>query len=181
MNAALQQFSEQLRALAGTAVNARPLLCAGNPLTCTVALIGANPATKTPFWPFWNDDSGMDRQAWIKAYLATEGKFRRSRAAIERLLPQVKARVIELNAFAAQSKRLNELANSKRTNEVVTFVLNQIKPPVIVCAGKTALAAVQSLPLCWEPVLIEAPHFIYWGHEQTTQLAHRINQQSAAQ
>jgi hypothetical protein len=68
----------------------RPLLCDGNPLTYTVALIGANPGTTTSFWTYWSDEEGMDRRSWIDAYkLQHGGKFNRSRAAIERFVPLV--------------------------------------------------------------------------------------------
>ena len=172
----LNEFSEILRGLAGDAERMRPLLCEGDPLTCTVALVGANPGTTTPFWPFWNGEQGMDRRNWINAYLKQhDGKFGRSRSAIERFVPQVAARVVELNAFHAQSKRIADLERSRRNTEVMAFVLNSVRPKIIVCAGAHALNAVKELRLTWTPAVLKERHFIYWGRNSELDLAGRIN------
>jgi len=172
----MKSFAESLRSRAGTAEGTRPLLCAGNPLTCSVAIVGANPRTTTPFWKFWSDERGMDRAAWIAAYKAQHGgKFNRSRAAIERFIPQVKARVVELNAFSAQSERLANLDRSRRTPDVLRFVLEAVEPKVIICAGVNALRAVHAMDLSWFPGVVPAKHFIYWGKESERKLAAEVN------
>lgn len=173
----MKRFAAKMRKLVGEAKGMRPLLCDGNPLTCTVALVGANPRTTTPFWKFWSDARGMDRRRWIEAYkLQHGGKFNRSRAAIERFVPQVAARVIELNAHAAAAKRLVNLERSLRTTEVLAFVLEAVRPKVIVCAGKVAIRAVRSMSLPWDPAMLEAKAYIYWGRKYEMALAAKVNQ-----
>ncbi|UUZ64460.1 hypothetical protein LP417_05185 [Polaromonas sp. P1-6] len=139
-------------------------------------MVGINPAATIPFWPFWSDDKGMDRASWVTAYKALRnGKLSRSRAALERFVPQVTARVIELNAHAKQSKRLASLKREHRTTDVLEFVLGAVKPRVVLCAGASALSVVQGLSMPWIPTVVEARHFIYWGVEYERVLAERVN------
>jgi hypothetical protein len=88
----------------------------------------------------------------------------------------VDARVIELNAFSTQSNRLAQPKRLHRTTDVLGFILGAVRPKVIVCAGADALRAVRSLALPWNPLMLEAKHFIYWGRESETKLAAHINQ-----
>jgi len=172
----MKSFSANLRKLVGDAKTMRPLLCEGNPLTCKVALIGANPGTTTSFWKFWSDQRGMDRQGWIEAYkLEHGGKFNRSRAAIERFVPLVAARVVELNAHEAYSKRMAALPIPLRTTEVLAFALGAVRPKVIICAGVNASKAVRDMTLPWHPKVLNERHFIYWGKESERQLAAKVN------
>jgi hypothetical protein len=172
----LQTFSERLTEFVGDEKEMRPLLCCGNPLTCTVALVGINPRSTTPFWKFWNSETGMNRKAWLDAYRAShDGTVSRSRAAIERFVPQVAARVIELNAYVAQSNRIADLEPERRKTDVLRFVLDAVRPKVIVCAGVRARAAVEAIGANWNPAIVEAKHFIYWGRENEVELARRVN------
>jgi hypothetical protein len=98
-SALLFQLSGELRRLIGGNEGVRPFVCNGDPLTCRVAIVGANPGSTTSFWPHWDDVRGMSKDGFLKEYLQLhDGKYNRSRAAIERFVPLVKARVIELNA-----------------------------------------------------------------------------------
>lgn len=172
----MAEFSSALRALVADAPEMRPFLCMGNPLTCNVAVVGINPAATTPFWPFWIEDIGLDRASWISEYRALHnGNLSRSRAALERFVPQVNSRVIELNAHAKQSKRLSDLKGEHRTTGVLEFMLRAVQPSIILCAGTSALKAVRSLSLPWVPTMVEARHFIYWGREYERELAETVN------
>jgi hypothetical protein len=178
-NHEISEFSKTLRVLTAGATDIRPLLCAGNPLTCSVAIVGINPAAKTPFWPYWSEKTGMDRGSWLQEYKALhDGKVSRSRAALERFIPQVTAgRVIELNAHAKQSRRLVDLPSAHRTTDVLEFVLSKVRPTLILCAGVSAFDSVQrlSLSLTWKPNIVEARHFIYWGVKYESELAGKLN------
>mgnify|MGYP001167509892 CR=1 FL=1 len=99
----------------------------------------------------------------------------RSRAALERFEPMLHGRVIEINGHAKQSKRLADLASSFRTTEVLEFVLEAVQPKLIVCAGSAAKKSVVSLSLPWHPLIVEARHFIYWGHAYEQLLAAKVN------
>lgn len=172
----LSEFSTEVRRLVGDAVGLRPFLCDGDPYGCTVAVVGANPGTTTPFWPFWSDERGLDKAGWLRSYREQhDGKYGRSRAAIERLLPQVNAKVIELNAHAKQSDRLAQLGREHRTTDVLGFVMATVKPVVSVCAGADAYRAVSALSVDWPMEVIEVKHFIYWGRDMERELAARVN------
>jgi hypothetical protein len=172
----LAKFASGLRRLVGEAEGFRPLLCNGSPLDAVVALVGANPGTTTPFWPFWSDDAGVDKQGWLEAYRRQHGgKFGRSRAAIERFLPLVQAPVIELNAHARQSRRLAELGREHRTTEVLAYILHSVRPKVALCAGADAYRAVAALGADWPMQVLQAPHFIYWGREREERMASEVN------
>ena len=171
----LTEFSAQLRLLLNETQEGRPLLCEGNPFDCSVAVVGINPATTTPFWPYWTDSSGMDRVAWIDAYKSMHGGFKRSRSALERFIPQIQAKVVEVNAHVQPSKRLADLQRQHCTSYVMDFLLTAIKPSVIVYAGVAALNAGEKLPLDWHPVVIPARHFIHWGKQYESELARQVN------
>jgi hypothetical protein len=172
----LVSFASDLRRLVGDADGIRPLLCRGDPLACQVALVGANPGTTTPFWPHWSDERGVDKDGWLAAYREQhDGKYGRSRAAIERFIPLVNAPVIELNAHAKQSSRLAQLAATDRTIDVLTYIFSAVRPRVIICAGADALKAVAEIRPGWPVKVLEAPHFIYWGRDREGQLAAEVN------
>lgn len=176
MTGDLGQFATELRRLTGEAEDIRPLLCRGNPFACEVALVGANPGTTTPFWPHWSNAGGVDKDGWLAAYRKQhDGKYGRSRAAIERFLPLVKAPVIELNAHARQSARLSQLAAANRTVDVLAYVFRAVRPRVVLCAGADALKAVADLRPDWPVKVLEAPHFIYWGRDRELLMAAEVS------
>jgi len=53
-----------------TPCNQRPFVCDGFPETCTVIVLGENPATSmnTDWWTFWTDKSGFDLAKFEAAY-----------------------------------------------------------------------------------------------------------------
>ncbi|WP_139351941.1 hypothetical protein [Polaromonas sp. A23] len=118
----------------------------------------------------------MNRASWIAEYRVRQNnKWGRSRAALERFVPQIAGQVVELNAYATQSKRLADLQHEYRTTSVFEFLLRIIKPRVIVCAGTAASRAVRRLGLPRGSELIEARHFIYWGRTYEQDLANQVN------
>ena len=174
-SARLGEFAAGLRAVTAPLGTARPFVCKGHPLACRVALVGANPSSATPFWPSWHDERGMDRPAWLDAYrMQHGGRFRRSRAAIERLVARLDGPLLELNAHASQSRRLAQLAVAERDTQVLAFMLNAVRPLVVICAGRHAHRAVDALALPWPHETIEAPHFIYWGRDSEARLCAEI-------
>jgi len=172
----LAKFSVEIRRMIGAGEGIRPLVCSGDPFNCQVALIGANPGSMTPFWPHWSDVRGMNKETWLDEYRQQHGgKYGRSRAAIERFVPLVNARVLELNAHGKQSRRLAHLASEHRTTELLEFVLRAVRPQVALCAGSDAVRAVTAINSDWGMKIIVAPHYIYWGGERERQMAQEIN------
>jgi len=48
----------------------RPFVCNGLPQSCTVMIIGENPATQmqSDWWSFWNDETGFDLSRFETSY-----------------------------------------------------------------------------------------------------------------
>jgi hypothetical protein len=172
----LADLALALKELIGATEGVRPFVCNGDPLTCQAAIVGANLGTTTSFWPHWSDDEGMSKEAFLEEYRRLHGgRYSRSRAAIERFVPLVKARVIELNAHGKQSPRLKELAAEHRETAVLDFMLRAVRPQVVLCAGSDATKAVKAVKVDWQMKIIAAKHFINWGREREHQMAQEIN------
>ena len=172
----LAKLALELKKLIGVNEGVRPFVCSGDPLTCQVAIVGANPGTTTSFWPHWNDERGMSKEAFLEECRRLHGgRYGRSRAAIERFVPLVKGRVIELNAHGKHSRRLHDLAPEHRDTAVLEFVLRAVRPRVTLCAGADAVKAVMAINTDWQMKVIESPHFIYWGRHREHQMAQEIN------
>jgi hypothetical protein len=136
----LVAFDRELRGVAGT--NAvRPFLCDGSPVGCTVFLVGINPATDIPLWPYWSVGRGCDKQMWLAEYLRQHGRLRPTRARIERLFDAVApVRALETNIFQQYSPRESDLANEHRTTEVFDFLLERLAPRIVFVHGRSAIA-----------------------------------------
>jgi hypothetical protein len=141
----LVTFDKDLRAMAGTRAM-RPFLCDGSPLGCPVFLVGVNPATDIPLWPYWSVGQGCDKQGWLQAYLQQNGRLRPTRARIERLLRALTpVRALETNIFQHHSPREADLAVEHRTTEVFDFLLERLAPRVVFVYGRSAVAHLQRL------------------------------------
>ena len=111
-------FLTMLRAAVEKAPGMRPLQCDGNPLTCTVTVVGAHADAAMPFWRHYSDAGGMDRISWIDADRALyRGAASSTLAMLERFLPQILQRVVELNAPATQTNGGADLKEDYRTVE----------------------------------------------------------------
>lgn len=123
------KISAELRKLLREDIVSRPFLCKGSPASCEVVLIGINPASKTPFWDFW-DENGYDKEAWLRKYLEIEGGYSPTRKRIE---------FIE-----------NKLPKELRDRRVFGYVLTLADPKVMCVFGASPtkeLAAVLGYPL----------------------------------
>jgi hypothetical protein len=133
----LREFDNQLREI--TPIDARPFLCEGSPLDCEVFLVGLNPRTTTPFWPYWDVSYGCKKGEWLKAYMAREGGLGRTREYIEILFKAFQeVKCLETNLFPSSSKRLAELPSQHRTPQVFNFLLQTIKPRMLFVHGREA-------------------------------------------
>ena len=138
-------------------------------------MLGVNPRSATPFWPHWDDANGMDREGWLAAYLLHHGKYRRSRAAIERFVPLIKGSVFEANAYAKATRRLADLAAAERTIDVLPFLMHAVQPNVVISAGRSAARGFAAVKPTWNLTIFEVDHFIYWGRNHEHELASRVN------
>jgi hypothetical protein len=138
----------------------RPFVCDGSPLECRVFLVGANPATEMsrPFWDFWSDTNGFDKEAWFSQYLADRanaplkpGKKRRNPISntrqrlgwiIEEANP---VSCLETNVFSEATETLAELGANQRTTHIFEFLVRKLTPILLVPHGKDARECIESL------------------------------------
>ncbi len=136
-------LDRELRALAG---EGRPFLCQGSPFGCTVFLVGINPATDTPFWPYWSLDRGCDKDGWLQAYRDKHGRLRPTRERIERLCNAMSpTRALEANVFHLPSDREADLTEDRRSTVVFDYLLRALQPRVMFVHGRSAIEHLERL------------------------------------
>lgn len=128
----LVTFRERLQNLMSDP-KARPFVCDGSPLACSVFIIGFNPATEMdhPFWTYWSDSSGFDKVAFMQDYLATRGlrEPKGVRARIERIVSQLPSGTcLETNICSKPTRTATELHSGDRTTAIFDFLLQTIRP-----------------------------------------------------
>ena len=156
----LDSFEKELRALIGRPTTLRPFVCDGSPLTCTVFLVGLNPATSlnTDFWSFWESGRGFAKARWYESYLADRAdkplkpgkkirlKVSPTRRNIDAFVEGAgDVRVLETNIYASASADLRSLEHKDRETTPFEFLLESIRPKVIVVHGKPAIEEITRL------------------------------------
>jgi hypothetical protein len=131
-------IDRDLRRLTGECATARPFMCNGSPFGCEVALIGLNPGTTTPFWPYWNPATGFDRAGWMANHRSLhEGKRTPTRDRIEVLVAQLEPlRVIELNLYPFASRGESDLRPEQRDPSLLEHLLETLQPRVVIVHGR---------------------------------------------
>lgn len=145
-----QEISQRLGELLRDDIVSRPFLCRGSPAGCEVVLIGINPATATPFKDFWSDESGCDKEAWLRKYLEIEGSYSPTRKRIEfivdGLAPEVRA--LELNLYPYSSPREAKLPKELRDRRVFDYVLTLADPKLMFAFGVSPTKELASVLGC---------------------------------
>lgn len=142
----LLELEQELRKLLDPTHHARPFICDGSPFGCDVVIVGINPATVTPFWPFWNPSSGFDKPGWLLAYKADPLNKRnqtrpRVEALVRGLLP---LRSLELNIFPYSSPNERELPVELRDKRVFNLMLSLSRPKLLFIFGNTPILELAS-------------------------------------
>ena len=121
----------------------RPFLCDGSPLECSVAIVGINPATTTPFWPHWRSGVGFEKQSWLSAYQAGQANKRnQTRPRIELLVSQLQPlRCLELNLWPYSSRSEAVLEPRLRDTEVFNYLLSVVQPKLLFVFGNSPIKA----------------------------------------
>ncbi len=136
----LLRFDQKLRELTDEASEARPFLCDGPPSGCEVFLVGVNPGKSSDFWTHWNVNTGCDKRAWLRDYLATHGRYSPTRKRIEILFESLAPlRCLETNVFPHPSPRESALPISQRDTRIFEFLLETIRPRIVFAHGKSAV------------------------------------------
>lgn len=122
----------------------RPFVCQGSPFDCEIFIVGNNPATrdKLPFWEFWDDKKGFNRDEWLKEYRDLRGKNKssRTRNAINEFrkgLNDKSSKLLETNLFSKQTRTQRGVEKYKNSKPF-EFLLENIRPKLIYVHGSKA-------------------------------------------
>ncbi len=179
-----------MRSLLNPAWVARPFLCDGSPLDCSVAQVGINPGTDTPFWEYWSASTGLDKTQWLADYVHRHGKLGPTRDRIELFNEAIApSRCIELNLYPYYSKSLADLSRDRRDNRMFRYLLSLIKPRVIIVHGnepilemekffgvaleRDSFVMVQS-EVAFIDVYAAKRHFAYVSRQYIVEVAERV-------
>lgn len=168
----LSAFEGDLEAVIGRPTEMRPFVCEGSPLRCRVFIVGFNPATAmtASFWDFWRPGYGFDKAAWFREYKRERslqplkpGKTRRNEVSnTRRVMDWVIAAVpryacLETNIHALPSKDKRGLLFERRETAPFRFLLERIRPAVVVAHGEDAIAETKRLST--DAGIIPVKHF----------------------
>ncbi len=140
----IHSFGEELRALVNQYATLRPFVCNGDPLNCKAFVVGTNPASEVPFFPFWDDQTGFDRDRWLECYSSKRAASGReplsaTRQRIERIVrAAAPVQILETNLFSAPTRREADLTDEHKRQSALDFLLSSISPSVIVVHGAEA-------------------------------------------
>lgn len=169
---ALDRFERDLTALIGNPTELRPFVCEGSPLQHRAFIVGFNPATEmsADFWSFWRPGYGFDKAAWFTAYLKDRqerplkpGKTRRpgisnTRRVIDWIVQEASpVQCLETNIYAAPTEQAADLAQAQRLTAPINFLLDSVKPDVVVVHGKDAATHLQDKGIAAHVIVV--PHF----------------------
>ncbi|BDC39188.1 hypothetical protein [Paraburkholderia terrae] len=184
----LGEFERNLESLIGRPTSLRPFVCNGSPFDCEIFVVGLNPASsmKASFWDFWRPGVGFDKRAWFEAYKAERmsrplkpGHTRRnpvsnSRRVIEWINASLgSARALETNIYPAATEEFRDLEQCQRFTAPFDFLLDTIKPAVIIVHGIDAVSHISQKGL--SVPIIAVSHFSRgWSQRAATDLGLRV-------
>jgi len=146
----LKEFRENLAKLLESleSEDYRPFVCQGSPFDCEIFIVGSNPATmdKFPFWEFWDDKKGFNRDEWLIQYILHREKNKMSlisptRRAINEFRKGLNAKsskLLETNVCPKQTKTEKELINYDLNTKPFEFLFENIRPKLIYVHGLMA-------------------------------------------
>jgi len=172
----IRDFDLELRALTKEDIAIRPFVCDGSPLECRVFIVGFNPASSVPFWPFWQPPRGFDKASWDAEYLRIKGAWSPTRLRINRLscalIPY--ASCLETNIYSYPSRDEKSLTASRRDTRVFEFLLEAVRPAVVLFHGEKATSFGKSLDE--HSFHIKAgKHLRFWRYEAVDAAAEEIS------
>jgi hypothetical protein len=139
-------------------------------LECSGFIVGENPATalSRDWWHYWSSGYGFRKSEWLRDYIEERqrlppkpGKKRRqkmssSRRTIEWVVEgAAPLRCLETNVATEEAETPKALQGRDAGLAVLEFLLQEIRPCVVVAHGDTAIAHLGTLGGCK----------ISWGHE----------------
>jgi len=149
----IHNIDATIRQLTGGHLESRPFLCEGSPIGSEVFLVGINPGTDTPFWPYWRIPHGCHKNEWIEDYLRRHSRFKPTRARIEILFKAIlPIKCLETNVFSQYSPNERSLHEAARDTRVFEYLLTVLVPTVMFIHGASGIEHMEqvlktSLPL----------------------------------
>lgn len=193
----LDDIDTTIRRLTGEHPEARPFLCEGSPIGSEVLLVGINPGTDTPFWPYWRLPYGCHKEEWIQDYLKRHPRFKSTRARVERLFQSIApVRCLETNVFCQYSPDESSLRAEARDTRVFDYLFKVLSPRVMFIHGASGIVHMEqvfkkSLPPGQfvtvthngrEVDVITGPHLSRgWSYERVDALGRQIREQCVSQ
>lgn len=191
---ALDKFEQELAFLIGNPTDLRPFVCEGSPLNHKAFIVGFNPATEmsADFWSFWRPGYGFDKSAWFTEYLKDRqgrplkpGKTRRpaisnTRRVIDWILQEASpVQCLETNIYAAPTEQAADLALAHRLTAPIDFLLDSVKPDVVVVHGKDAATHLQDKGIAARVIAVS--HFSRgWSQSDARALGQQIKHECDA-
>lgn len=188
----LDTFEVDLKAVVGYPTALRPFICDGSPLDCRIFFVGLNPATpmKAGFWDFWIPGVGFDRATWFETY-KEERVARRPRPGKSRVLAVSRTRrlvnhmrdglggikVLETNIYSTAAPTYRELGREQRDTTAFDFLLDRIKPKLLVAFGNDVHRHLSERNL--DAQIIELPHFADRKAGWSNSNAYRLGEECA--
>jgi hypothetical protein len=122
----------------------RPFVCDGSPYDWTAFVVGINPVSSVTFWPFWNDETGSNRPAWLECYRdhrkaeplklnhTRRQPISSTRQRIEWIVEVASpVKILETNLYALPTRKAADLGRADRASGGFEFLLAEISPSVI--------------------------------------------------
>jgi hypothetical protein len=136
----LAEIDRKIRDLVGDDPLSRPFLCHGSPLECQVASVGINPATDTPFWPYWNAVNGFSKDHWLAEYRGRHKRLKPTRDRLEIFCGAMRPiKCLELNLYTHCSRNEATLAKDYQTTDLFDFMVDAVKPRLLFVHGNSPI------------------------------------------
>lgn len=193
----LDDFERELERIIHRPTTLRPFVCNGSPLACKAFIVGFNPATsmEAGFWDFWRSGHGFDKGRWFERYKderqhrpLAPGRTRRSavspsRRVIEWIIEEAgPVDVLETNIYATATRAANELGKEQQCTRPFEFLLDAVKPSLLVVHGTKAADYLQAHKDVGRGVtIIEKRHFSRgWSEVDARALGRKIRDECAS-
>jgi 5-methylcytosine-specific restriction endonuclease McrA len=181
----ITDLDHRLRDATRSDPRARPFVCDGSPLDCQVFIVGFNPASDVPFWPFWKPPYGFAKREWEAQYLETKGSYSPTRLRINRLVNALGSsiRCLETNMHSYASPDAASLPAAHRSTDVLQLLFDATSPKVAIFHGKEATSFAASACLAADCERVTGKHLCLWSYEAVDRLAEQVRRllQSDAQ
>jgi len=147
----LAEFARRLRELAPVSENFRPFVCDGDPFRYKAFVVGFNPASDIPFWEFWSDERGFDKNGWRRTYHAHRRERGKPEAGATRRRLDVIAEaaapvgILETNLYTTATRNVARLGKGMPDPTVFRLLFDAIRPAAVLFHGRDVQLAVEHI------------------------------------